>query len=284
MLWRCRQFSFSFPRPALVMGIVNVTPDSFWDGGHFRETSHAVRHALELVGDGADLLDIGGESTRPGAQPVSVAEELDRVLPVIEALVSQVSVPISVDTRKPEVARAALAAGASIVNDVGAAGSDAELWNSVAAAGAGYIAMHLQGDPASMQDAPQYDDVVTTVLGFFKDRLQGLAAAGVNPDQVVLDPGIGFGKNLGHNLDMLAHLHTLKSPGRPLLVGVSRKSFMGTLLGLEASQRLAAGLACTHWALREGATIFRTHDVSATVQGLRMTEALLARSQSSQPA
>ena len=284
MLWRCRQFSFSFPRPALVMGIVNVTPDSFWDGGHFRETSHAVRHALELVGDGADLLDIGGESTRPGAQPVSVAEELDRVLPVIEALVSQVSVPISVDTRKPEVARAALAAGASIVNDVGAAGSDAELWNSVAAAGAGYIAMHLQGDPASMQDAPQYDDVVTTVLGFFKDRLQGLAAAGVNPDQVVLDPGIGFGKNLGHNLDLLAHLHTLKSPGRPLLVGVSRKSFMGTLLGLEASQRLAAGLACTHWALREGATIFRTHDVSATVQGLRMTEALLARSQSSQPA
>ncbi len=266
------------------MGIVNVTPDSFWDGGHFREASHAVRHALELVGDGADLLDIGGESTRPGAQPVSVAEELDRVLPVIEALVSQVSVPISVDTRKPEVARAALAAGASIVNDVGAARSDSELWNCVAAAGAGYIAMHLQGDPASMQDAPQYDDVVTTVLGFFKDRLQGLAAAGVNPDQVVLDPGIGFGKNLGHNLDLLAHLHTLKSPGRPLLIGVSRKSFMGTLLGIEASQRLSAGLACTHWALREGASIFRTHDVSATVQGLRMTEALLARSQSSQPA
>ena len=284
MHWRCRQFTFSFPRPALVMGIVNVTPDSFWDGGHFRETGPAVRHALELVGDGADLLDIGGESTRPGAQPVSVGEELDRVLPVIEALVGQVSVPLSVDTRKPEVARAALAAGASIINDVGAARSDSELWSIVAAAGAGYIAMHLQGDPPSMQKAPKYEDVVGTVLDFFEDRLAGLAAAGVNAAHVVLDPGIGFGKNLGHNLDLLAHLNTFKSAGRPLLVGVSRKSFMGALLGIEPSQRLSAGLACTHWALREGASIFRTHDVSATVQGLRMTEALMARSQGSHSA
>lgn len=283
MIWRCRTFTYSFPRPALVMGIVNVTPDSFWDGGRYRERNRAVEHALEMVGDGADLVDIGGESTRPGAQPVSEGEELERVIPVIEALAPQVSVPISIDTRKPAVARAALAAGASIVNDIEACRADSELWEVVSEAGAGYVAMHMQGDPKTMQQAPSYDDVAGTVLSFFRDRLDRLKAAGIDAAQVVLDPGIGFGKSLAHNLDLIARLSEFNTFDRPVLLGISRKSFLGALLGAEPSNRLAAGLACTNWARREGVTIFRTHDVAPTVQALRMTEALMSRSWAATP-
>lgn len=279
MLWRCRHFTFSFPRPALVMGIVNVTPDSFWDGGRHHETKRAVDHALQLLGEGAELIDIGGESTRPGARPVDEEEELARVIPVIRALAPQVSVPISIDTRKASVARAALEAGASIVNDVEACRTDSTLWKVVAGYGAGYVAMHMQGDPETMQAAPAYHDgdVVGAVGEFFRDRLERLAEAGLDPRQVVLDPGVGFGKTLEHNLSLLAGLKTFLELSRPLLIGISRKSFLGALLGVEPSQRLAAGLACTSWSRREGAMIFRTHDVAATVQSLRMTEALLDR-------
>jgi dihydropteroate synthase len=274
MRWRCGQYEFLFPRPALVMGIVNVTPDSFSDGGQFRETEAAVRHGEQLVAEGADLLDIGGESTRPASAPVAEADELARVLPVIERLVARVKVPLSIDTMKPGVARAALAAGASLVNDVAANRKSSAIWEVVAASGAGYVAMHMQGTPQTMQLAPHYTDVVGEVREFFADQLRCLNEAGIDSEQVVLDPGIGFGKALPHNLDLLTRLAELGSLARPLLLGVSRKSFIGKLLGLELSDRVAAGIACSVWAASAGVQIFRTHDVASTVQGLRMLEAL----------
>ena len=276
-VWQGRRFRFVFPRPALVMGVVNITPDSFSDGGQFLEPQAAVEHALQLVAEGADILDVGGESTRPGAALVSVEEELRRVLPVIEALSGRVSVPLSIDTQKPAVARAALAAGAAIVNDIAATQLRPEMWAAVAEAGAGYVAMHMQGTPQTMQLEPHYGDVVGEVKAFFVTCLAQLAAAGVSPEQVVFDPGIGFGKTLEHNLDLLARLAEFKTLDRPLLVGVSRKSFLGKLLGAETTHRLPGSLAGTAWAVGQGVQLFRTHDVAATVQTLRMTEAILAR-------
>lgn len=304
MILRARQFEFTFPRPALVMGIVNVTPDSFSDGGQFLVSEQAVAHALKLVDQGADILDIGGESTRPRAEPVSEPEELRRVLPVIEKLVSRVKVPISIDTAKPGVARAALQAGASIVNDIAAihrAGnsvrspafrrSDAvvdpsrlkaglptdEMWRVVAEAGAGYVCMHMQGTPQTMQANPNYADVVREVGDFFRDRLRRLSVCGVTPEQAVLDVGIGFGKTLEHNLQLLASLRSFTKLQRPLLLGVSRKSFIGKLLGTELAGRLPASLACACLAVEAGVQIIRAHDVAETVQAVRMTEAVLAR-------
>jgi dihydropteroate synthase len=276
-VWQGRRFRFAFPGPALVMGVVNVTPDSFSDGGQFLDPQAAVAHALQLVAEGADILDVGGESTRPGAALVTEAEELRRVLPVIEALVGQVRVPLSIDTQKPAVARAALAAGAAIVNDIAAAHARPAMWAAVAEAGAGYVAMHMQGTPQTMQVAPQYGDVVGEVKAFFATCLRQLAAAGVAPERVVLDPGIGFGKTLEHNLDLLARLAEFRTLDRPLLVGVSRKSFLGKLLGADVAHRLPGSLACTAWAAGQGVRLFRTHDVAATVQTLRMTGAILAR-------
>ncbi len=274
MNWHCGRFAFTFPRPTLLMGIVNVTPDSFADGGRFLEAAAAVRHGLELVAEGADILDIGGESTRPGAAPVPEPEELRRVLPVIEQLAARTVVPLSIDTRKPAVARAALAAGASIVNDIAANRADPAMWREVAAAGAGYVCMHMLGTPATMQQAPRYDDVVRAVGDFFEDRLARLAAAGVTREQVALDVGIGFGKTLEHNLQLLARLRFYTSYGRPLLLGVSRKSFIGKLLGMAVEARLPASLACAVWAVQAGVGIVRTHDVAATTQAVRMVEAL----------
>jgi dihydropteroate synthase len=206
MLFRARQHCFEFPRPALLMGIVNVTPDSFSDGGRFLDADQAVRHALSLVDQGADILDIGGESTRPGAGSVAEAEELSRVIPVIEQLSGKVRVPISIDTVKPNVARAALKAGAAIVNDIAANRSEPDMWQVVAESGAGYVCMHMQGTPRTMQAAPHYENVVRAVGDFFADRLEKLAAAGVPVDCIALDPGIGFGKALEHNLQLLANL------------------------------------------------------------------------------
>ena len=298
MIFRARQFEFTFPRPALVMGIVNVTPDSFSDGGKFFNTETAVRHALELVAQGADILDIGGESSRPGAEPVDEAEELRRVIPVIEQLGPQVRIPLSVDTVKPAVALAALNAGASIINDVAAARRHAaslstapagdpsvpgleamdEMWRIVAQFSAGYIVMHAQGRPTTMQQNPVYADVIREVGDFFAGQLKVLGGeAGIGAEQVVLDPGIGFGKTAGHNLDLLAGLGRFARFQRPLLLGVSRKSFMGKILGGEANERLPASLACATLALAEGARIIRTHDVAETVQAVRMAEAILAR-------
>ncbi len=278
MIFRARQFEFVFPRPALVMGIVNVTPDSFSDGGKFLEADAAVDHALKLVAQGADILDIGGESTRPGAEPVGEAEELRRVIPVIEKLAPQIKIPISIDTSKPAVARAALAAGASIVNDVAAATrTDFAMWEIVAEYRAGYVVMHAQGSPSTMQENPHYADVVHQVGGFFSERLsQMLNEVGVSMEQVVLDPGIGFGKSLEHNLQLLAGLRSFTKWRRPLLVGVSRKSFIMKLLAAETADRLPASLACTTLALASGAQIIRTHDVPETLMAMRMTEAVLA--------
>jgi dihydropteroate synthase len=304
MLFCARQFEFRFPRPALVMGIVNVTPDSFSDGGKFLDTDAAVAHALELVAEGAEILDLGGESTRPGAAPVSEAEELRRVIPVIEKLASKIKsvgrvtpcapsarsrraedcppyLPplLSIDTMKPAVARAALAAGASIVNDVAANRSDDAMWKIVAEFHAGYICMHALGTPTTMQHNPVYTDVGREVGEFFQERLEKLNAAGVAAEQVVLDPGIGFGKTLEHNLQLLAGLRSFTKWRRPLLLGASRKSFLGKLLGAELEKRLPASLACATLAVASGVQIIRAHDVAETVQAVRLAEAVLARSE-----
>jgi dihydropteroate synthase len=277
MILRARQFEFNFPRPALVMGIVNVTPDSFSDGGQFLEPQAAVAHALQLVEQGAEILDIGGESTRPGASPVPEAEELRRVLPVIEQLAGHVGVPLSIDTVKPAVARAALAEGASIVNDVAANREDDRMWRAVAEARAGYVCMHMQGTPRTMQANPTYVDVVREVGEFFHERLERLSVCGVSPEQVILDPGIGFGKKLDHNLQLLGAVGTFTRFGRPLLLGVSRKSFIGKLLGAEVTARLPGALACACHGVVAGVHIIRAHDVAETVQAIRMTEAVLAK-------
>ena len=278
MILRARQFTFTFPRPALLMGVVNVTPDSFSDGGDFFDTDAAVRHALALVGEGADIIDVGGESTRPDATPVSEAEELRRVLPVIEQLAARVSAPISIDTMKPAVARAALAAGASIVNDVAAHRDDPAMWQITAEAGAAYVAMHMQGTPQTMQRNPVYADVVAEVGAFFADRLERLQNFGVGGEQVMLDAGLGFGKTVEHNLRLLAALRDFTKWGRPLLLGVSRKSFLARVTGAaDVAERLPGALACACWGVQNGVNIVRTHDVGATRRALRATEAILAR-------
>jgi dihydropteroate synthase len=258
------------------MGIVNVTPDSFSDGGQFLDPKAAVAHALQLAEQGAEILDVGGASSRPGALPVDEAEELRRVLPVIEQLVGRVRVPISIDTIKPGVARAALAAGASIVNDVAAHRADDALWRVVAEARAGYVCMHMQGTPQTMQANPAYADVVSEVGAFFSERLKRLNDCGVGREQIILDPGIGFGKTLEHNLRLLGAARSFTTYGHPLLLGVSRKSFIGTLLGVELPARLPGALACACLAIAAGAQIIRAHDVAETVQAIRMTEAILA--------
>ena len=275
MLLRARQFKIAFPRPALLMGVVNATPDSFFDGGHHGSTEAVVAHALRLAGEGADILDVGGESSRPRADPVSEAEELRRVIPVLEALASSVSVPLSIDTVKPGVAREALRAGASIINDIAANRDGEEMWRLAAESGAAYVVVHMQGEPATMQDNPAYEDVVSEVSGFFEERLNRLRACGVNAEQVVLDVGIGFGKALGHNLQLLAHLARFTKWERPLLLGASRKSFMGGAVGAKLEERLPPSLACACWGVQNGARIIRCHDVAATRHAVRMTEALM---------
>ena len=275
IIFRARQFEFVFPRPALVMGVVNVTPDSFSDGGKFLDPARAVAHALELAAQGAEILDLGGESTRPGAEPVAEAEELRRVIPVIEQLAARVKIPLSIDTMKPAVARAALRAGASIVNDVAAHREEEAMWRVVAERGAGYICTHARGAPPTMQANPVYADVVREVGEFFGERLEKLNACGVTAEQVALDVGIGFGKTAGHNLQLLAALRSFTTWRRPLLLGVSRKSFIGTLLGTDLAGRLPASLACACLAVADGVQIIRTHDVAETVQAVRMTEVII---------
>jgi dihydropteroate synthase len=246
----------------LVMGVLNVTPDSFSDGGRWFDRDAAIAHGLEMVAEGADVVDVGGESTRPGADPVDEAEELRRVVPVVEALVPHARV--SVDTRKRGVAEAALAAGATLLNDV-----TASLFDVAAAAGAGWVAMHMQGDPRTMQDDPRYNDVVAEVRDFLVERASAAAAAGVR--EVWIDPGIGFGKNVDHNLALLAHLRTLVDTGLPVLVGASRKRFLGVLTGVDdPADRLEGSLAAATWAMAAGAAMVRVHDVRATVEAARV--------------
>jgi len=276
MILRARNFSFRFPGPVLVMGVVNVTPDSFSDGGLSFETPAAVDLALKFVEEGADIIDIGGESTRPGAVPVPEKEELRRVIPVIEALGGRIGKPISVDTMKPKVAREAVGAGATIVNDIGASQRDPEMWRLVAETAAGYILMHMQGTPATMQQDPKYDDVIAAVQDFFEKQLLALAEAGVSAEQVMLDVGIGFGKTTKHNLQLLRNLRDFTRWDRPLVLGVSRKGFIAQLSGAkDVAARLPGSLVCASWAVAAGVQIIRTHDVAASRRAIRVTEAIL---------
>jgi dihydropteroate synthase len=262
----------------VVMGVLNVTPDSFSDGGLVVDPTggpgRAIERGLQLVAEGADCIDVGGESTRPGADPVDPDEERARVVPVVAGLVAQ-GVVVSIDTRRASVAREALAAGASLVNDVGALAPDEGMLEQVAEAGAGYIMMHLRGTPRTMQDAPEYTDVVAEVTAELRMAMQRAQAAGVAPGAIALDPGIGFGKTLAHNLALLAALPRLVAIGRPVLVGTSRKSFLGRLTGIGTpADRLAGSLASAVLAARDGARILRVHDVAATVEALTVQAAV----------
>ena len=279
MLFKARDFEFQFPQPALIMGIINVTPDSFSDGGRFSDHDAAIQRALALVEEEADILDIGGESTRPRATPVSTEEELRRVIPVIEELSRTVKIPISIDTMKPQVARAAVAKGASIVNDVAAVSQGEEMARLVAEMGAGYVCMHMRGTPQNMQEAPVYEDVVSEINDFFDERLSCLHECGVEGRQIVLDVGIGFGKTAEHNLRLLRNLGSFTKWERPLLLGVSRKSFLGKLTGADVLERLPASLACACWAVQNGVQIIRTHDVAATKQAVRMMDILVDKTE-----
>lgn len=280
MLLRAGHFEFQFPRPAMVMGILNVTPDSFSDGGRFLDANEAVRHGLRLAEEGAEFIDIGGESTRPNATPVPEEEELRRVLPVVRTLARECGskIVLSIDTMKPAVARAAVEAGASLINDVAANRADTAMWQVARDTGAAYVVMHMRGTPLTMQQNPQYADVVDEIGKFFSERLSSLAEFGVDGTQLVLDPGIGFGKTCDHNLELLAGLGRFRTYQRPLLVGASRKGFIGQVTGAqEIAERLPGSLACALAAVEAGAHIIRTHDVAATRQALRMAGSIQAR-------
>ncbi len=262
-----------FPRPS-VMGILNVTPDSFFDGGVHLRAEDAVATARRMVADGAAIVDVGGESTRPGSEGVSLEEELGRVLPVLEELAGEL--PVSIDTSKAEVARRALALGAELVNDVTALRGDPAMAEVVAEAGAYLCLMHMQGEPRTMQLDPRYDDVVSEVVGFLEERLRFAVSQGIPEDRICLDPGIGFGKTVDHNLELLRRLDAVASLGRPVLVGVSRKSTLGRLLGDPQARTgpLSASLAAAVCAYERGATIVRAHDVKETVEALRVAQAV----------
>ena len=254
------------------MGIVNVTPDSFSDGGHHLQLGAALAHAQQLIEEGADILDIGGESTRPGALPVSVQEELDRIMPVIERM-RDASVPVSVDTCKPEVMRAALAAGASMINDINALQYPDAL-AAVAASNAAVCLMHMKGSPQTMQEQPQYQNVVVEVLQFLRERRDAVQTAGIARERIVVDPGFGFGKTLAHNLILLRNLGTFGELGVPVLAGLSRKSMLGTITGQDVSHRVSASVAAALLAVQHGASIVRVHDVGATVDALKVWSAI----------
>ncbi len=256
-----------------IMGIVNVTPDSFSDGGHHATPDAAVAHALQLVAEGADVLDVGGETTRPGARPVSEQEELDRVLPVIERLARETDRPISVDTYRPAVMRAAVAAGAGMVNDVWGLRQDGAL-EAVASLGVPVVLMHMQGTPETMQQAPQYDDVLADVRNFLAQRVFACEMSGIPKSRIVLDPGFGFGKTLAHNLALLRNLDALASLGCPVLAGLSRKSMLGAITGQPVEGRLAASITAAVLAAQGGALLLRVHDVAATRDALALLQAV----------
>ena len=272
MHFSCGRFELDLSTPR-VMGIVNVTPDSFSDGGKFNTTDKAVAHGMELVEQGADILDIGGESTRPGATPVPLAEELNRVIPVIKAL-AQAGVPLSIDTYKPEVMRAAIDAGADIVNDVCALQENGAL-EIVAASQVGVCLMHMQGRPQTMQVDPQYQEVVKEVADFLAARLKAAEQAGIARERIVLDPGFGFGKRTEHNLTLLNHLSSLQLSGLPLLIGLSRKSVLGQVVGLSIDERIHASIAASVVSVMKGANIVRVHDVKPTVDALNIVSAVM---------
>lgn len=261
------------------MGIINVTPDSFFDGGRHLRLDDALRAGLRMAREGAAILDVGGESTRPGAEPVSAAQEMDRVLPVIERLIAEQPLPVSVDTSKPELMRVAVALGAGLINDVRALRQPGAL-EMAAHLGVPVCLMHLRGEPGTMQQNPEYDDVLATVMGFLRQRLQEAEQAGIPRERILLDPGFGFGKTLSHNLQLLASLRQLRGLGCPLLVGISRKSMIGALLhGAPVDQRLSGSLAAAVMAVERGAILVRVHEVKETVDALAVVQGVLAHEQ-----
>ena len=276
MLWKARQYNIDLSERAIVMGVLNVTPDSFSDGGLWQEPASAIKHALELVEEGAEILDVGGESSRPGATPVDEAEEIRRVLPVIEALNKSTNVPISIDTAKPAVARAALQSGASIVNDISGL-RHPEMRAVVAEFKAGAVCMHMQGSPSTMQNAPRYTDVAGEIQHFFAETVTRCLASNIALEQLAFDPGIGFGKSLEHNLAILQHITEFRSLERPVVLGVSRKSFLSKLTGsADLEDRLWPTVALSAYARHHGASVLRVHDVKANSEAIRMIEAIMA--------
>ena len=274
--WLIHSHSHDLSTRGLIMGIVNVTPDSFSDGGQYFDAERAIEHGLELAAEGAGILDVGGESTRPGAAPVSEEEELRRVVPVIRALRAQTQALISIDTFKATVADQALAAGADIINDVSGLTHDPRMIKVARASTCGLVVMHMKGEPRTMQLNPVYADVVAEVAACFEERVTTLAAAGIDPRRIVLDPGIGFGKNLDHNLALLRSLPQLRVQGRPLVIGVSRKSMIGKVLGTPGmAARTWPTVAITSYAREHGAHIVRVHEVKPNADAMRMTEAIL---------
>jgi dihydropteroate synthase len=268
----CRGQPIELVTPA-VMAVLNVTPDSFSDGGRYACADAAIAQGLQMAEEGAAVIDVGGETTRPGATPVDAAEEMRRVLPVIEGLAGRLAIPVSVDTSKPEVMRAAVAAGAGLINDVRALEAPGAL-QAAAASGAAVCLMHMRGEPRTMQDAPHYDDVVAEVRSYLVARVEACRRAGIDADRICVDPGIGFGKRPEHNLALLAALERLADPGIAVLVGVSRKSLVGIITGRPASGRLAGSVAFAALAVMHGAAIVRAHDVAATVDAVKVASAL----------
>jgi dihydropteroate synthase len=275
-IWQIGKRVFDVSRHGLIMGVLNVTPDSFSDGGEFLTADKATERGLQMAAEGAHIIDVGGESARPGAEPVTVDEEHRRVIPVIKNLRRKLDVPISIDTSKADVARAALEAGASIVNDVTGGRGDDQMLPLVAETKSGFIIMHMQGTPRTMQIQPRYTDVVAEISEFFRQQYALAIGLNIDPMAIAFDPGIGFGKTLDHNLELLAQLERLRPHDRALVVGVSRKSFLGKLIGSpEISDRLVPGLALTSLLRARGADVFRVHDVKENVYALRVTEAIL---------
>lgn len=270
----CRGKTLTLGTNTHVMGILNVTPNSFSDGGNYLDVQQAIVHAETMVAEGATLIDIGGESSRPGASPVSVNEELARVLPVVRALADTVDVLLSVDTYKAEVARRALEAGAHVVNDITALCSDPNMAATVAEMEAGVVLMHMKGTPRTMQQAPEYNDVVNEVCAWLKKKIQNAEAQGIAPERIIIDPGIGFGKTMKHNLELLKRLSEFRALKKPLLIGTSRKSFIGKILEVPVTERVEGTAATVCWAIAHGADIVRVHDVKANVRAAQMTDAL----------
>ncbi len=278
MIWRTSRRTFDLADRGLIMGIVNVTPDSFSDGGHFARTDDAVAHALRLSDEGTDILDIGGESTRPGAAAVTVEDELRRVIPVIEKLAGKTAAALSIDTSKAAVARAAAAAGAEIINDVTALQGDDDMPRVAAESGCAVVLMHMQGTPRTMQLNPHYDDVVAEVAGHLAQRVAAARAAGIGPERIAIDPGIGFGKTVEHNMQLITGLGRFAALGHPVLLGASRKSFLATLAHCaDVEDRDLPTAVLTALGYGFGARLFRVHAVHANLQALRLAEALAAR-------
>ncbi len=266
--------TLDFSQRAYIMGVLNLTPDSFFDGRRFLEPEAAVQHAFRMEAEGADIIDLGGESTRPGAQAVPLKEEFRRVLPVLKRLSGRLKVPISIDTYKSEVAERCIQCGAEMVNDISGLYFDPRMKEIVARHQVPVIVMHIKGTPRDMQKDPQYRDLIGEILSFFRESISRADAAGIPADKIIIDPGIGFGKSFAHNLDILKGLESFKVLGKPIMVGVSRKSFLGKILDLPVDERLEGSIAAALYAVLRGANIVRVHDVAATVKALRTVEAI----------